>query len=85
MGIENLFGGASDLSDFSITTRLSFDAMVHAAKIEVNEEGATAAAATATKSKIALEHFICNHPFLFTIYNNRFEEILFTGIYRDPQ
>lgn len=62
---------------------------VHRARIEVTEEGTTAAAATAIftfRSSRPTEPaiFNANHPFVYLIYNKVEHNILFTGIYRSP-
>lgn len=83
-----MFGGDADLSGFSENISVSFDDMIHKAKIEVDEEGSTAAAATGIMSRAMPMFkpepikFHCNHPFAFTINDRATEEILFAGIYR---
>ncbi|KAL0113662.1 hypothetical protein PUN28_012655 [Cardiocondyla obscurior] len=62
---------------------------VHRARIEVSEEGTTAAAATAIftfRSSRPTEPVIfkANYPFIFLIYNKAEQTILFTGIFRSP-
>ncbi|XP_043259822.1 serine protease inhibitor 88Ea-like [Colletes gigas] len=62
---------------------------VHRARIEVTEEGTTAAAATALfmfRSGRPLQPaiFNANHPFLYLIYDKPMRTILFSGIYRAP-
>ncbi|KAK1132270.1 hypothetical protein K0M31_016390 [Melipona bicolor] len=62
---------------------------VHRARIEVTEEGTTAAAATALytwRSGRPLQPavFNANHPFLYFIYEKPTRNILFSGIYRSP-
>lgn len=62
---------------------------VHRARIEVNEEGTTAAAATALLSfrsgrPLQPAVFKANHPFLYFIYEKPTRTILFCGIYRSP-
>lgn len=62
---------------------------VHRARIEVTEEGTTAAAATAVftfRSSRPTEPavFNANHPFVYLIYDKSSRTILFTGIYRVP-
>lgn len=89
MGVGNLFNNDADLSGFSETTALKFDDAVHKAKIEIDEEGATAAAATAIfsfRSSRPTEpaQFKCNHPFLFLIHDQKSKEILFAGVYHGP-
>ena len=65
---------------------LPFDEVIHKAKIEVNEEGSVAAAATAAFSRgiVIPVQFHCDHPFIFMISNLVTNEALFTGVYRGP-
>lgn len=62
---------------------------VHRARIEVTEDGTTAAAATALfsfRSSRPAEPavFNANHPFVYLIYDTVTHTILFNGIYRSP-
>lgn len=88
MGIDNLFG--VPLTGFSDDTPVSFDDMMHKAKIEIDEEGSVAAAATATMSrsmsfmKPEPVNFHCDHPFVFMINDRVTQEVLFAGVYRGP-
>ncbi|XP_055375067.1 serine protease inhibitor 88Ea-like [Condylostylus longicornis] len=89
IGINDLFTGRANLKTFSDSTNLALGDALHVAKIKVDEEGSTAAAATALfsfRSARPLEptEFICNHPFLFLIYDHKLKAILFAGIYRSP-
>lgn len=89
MGVGNLFDSDANLKGFSETTDLKLDDAVHKAKIEINEEGSTAAAATVLfsfRSSRPLEpsEFHCNHPFMFLIHDQKSKEILFAGVYRGP-
>ena len=70
-------------------TSLHLGDAVHRAKVEVDEEGTTAAAATALfsfRSSRPAEPavFNANHPFLYLIYDRPNQAILFSGIYRSP-
>lgn len=90
MGIRNLFEPTANLTGFSDRVNLHLDDAVHKAKIEVNEEGSTAAAATVLfsfRSSRPLEpaQFFCNHPFMFLIYDHKSRAILFAGVYRGPE
>lgn len=84
MGVEHLFGG--NYQEISKTTHLLFDDMIHKAKIIVDEEGTTAAAATGVVSRgfsfKKVPDFICDHPFAYVIYDKSFDEVLFAGVYR---
>lgn len=89
MGVKKLFGSEAKLSGFSNSTHLYFDDIVHKAKLEVDEEGSTAAAATAAAGKGCVPapiaepvQFHCDHPFVFFINDAFSNEILFAGIYR---
>lgn len=89
LGIGNLFDSSADLSGFFDEGNVNLDDAVHKAKIEINEEGSTAAAATVLfsfRSSRPLEpaQFFCNHPFLFLIYDHKSKGILFTGVYKGP-
>ncbi|XP_006562425.1 serine protease inhibitor 88Ea isoform X1 [Apis mellifera] len=64
-------------------------AAVHRARIEVTEEGTTAAAATAIYTfrsgrPLVPTVFNANHPFVYFIYEKPKRTILFAGIYRNP-
>jgi len=89
MGINSIFDHGADFSDFSVTNNIMFGDAKHVAKIKVDEEGSTAAAATVLFSfrsarPIEPVSFECNRPFLFLIYDHSAKAILFAGIYRDP-
>jgi len=89
MQIGDLFESSSNLAGFSNTTKLHLDDAIQKAKITVDEEGSTAAAATSLfsfRSSRPAEPaiFICNHPFLYLIYDQNSRAILFAGIYRGP-
>lgn len=80
--------GVGDLSsaEFAEKQSLQFDAPIHQAKIEVDEGGTVAAAATRTLTLMSGStlRFICNRPFMFLIHDKRSKEILFAGVYRGP-
>ena len=62
--------------------------VIHKAFIEVNEEGSEAAAATAVMMALCAlpdpPTVMCDHPFLFTIQDNRSGALLFMGRFTQP-
>ncbi|XP_017057595.1 serine protease inhibitor 88Ea [Drosophila ficusphila] len=89
MGIKKMFDETTATFDDLTSEAISIGDSRHVAKIKVDEEGSTAAAATAlftyrSARPVEPAKFECNHPFLFVIYDRTSKSILFTGIYRDP-
>uniref|UniRef100_A0A8D9ACM7 Antichymotrypsin-2 n=2 Tax=Cacopsylla melanoneura TaxID=428564 RepID=A0A8D9ACM7_9HEMI len=87
MGVTDLFTSAADLSRLS-DTPISFGDAVHKARLELDEEGTTAAAATAVfsfRSSRPLEHtkFVANHPFLYFLFDKMSQSILLAGVFND--
>lgn len=92
MGFQSLFDGTANFSSILECKNQTLITIIeHKAKIEVDELGTTAAAATAMEIMIASAprepsiKFNCDHPFIFLIHDAKFNEILFAGIYRDPK
>lgn len=90
MGLGEIFSNDADFSGFSETSKITFNQAIHKAKIEVDENGSRAAAATVIfsfRSSRPIEPvvFHANHPFLFMIYDHKTRAILFAGIYRGPE
>ncbi|XP_046971578.1 serine protease inhibitor 88Ea-like [Vanessa cardui] len=90
MGVGDLFNSSADFSTLSDDHGIVFDDAVHKAKIQVDEEGTVAAAATAIfgfRSSRPAEPsvFIANFPFVYIIYERPTNSVLFMGVYRDPK
>nr|XP_026484360.1 serine protease inhibitor 88Ea-like isoform X1 [Vanessa tameamea] len=90
MGVGDLFNSSADFSTLSEDHGIVFDDAVHKAKIQVDEEGTVAAAATAIfgfRSSRPAEPsvFIANFPFVYIIYERPTNSVLFMGVYRDPK
>ena len=74
----------------SAADALFISAVVHKAMVEVNEEGAEAAAATIVRTALSgalpppVVTFRADHPFLFAIRDTRIDAILFLGRVADP-
>lgn len=89
MGMEKPFEpGVADFSGMDGSQLLFIDFIVHKAYIEVMEEGTEAAAATGVGVGITAapeeKVFYANHPFLFTIQDERTGSILFMGRVINP-
>lgn len=89
MGVGDLFKNSSDLTALTGGNEVLFNDAVHKAKVSIDENGTVAAASTAMftfRSSRPLEpiEFICNHPFLYFIYDNLSQTILFMGVYNSP-
>ena len=69
---------------------LEVDDVIHKAVIKVDEKGTEAAAATAMEWMAEcwnepLPPFIVDRPFLFVIYDDLAEKMLFTGYLQEPE
>lgn len=59
--------------------------LLHEAKIEIDEKGATAATSSSIMRKVSgPEYFECTRPFMFVIHDKKIDEILFAGTYHGP-
>ncbi|XP_067461656.1 hibernation-specific plasma protein HP-55-like [Thunnus thynnus] len=87
MGMTDMFGDRADLSGISEETELLVSEVVQKAALDVDEAGATVAAATGT---VTLEAFIIypvlkfNRPFMVLITEHTTENILFMGKIINP-
>ncbi|MDF1661584.1 MAG: serpin family protein [Planctomycetota bacterium] len=87
MGMPVAFGAKADFSGIDGTKELKISEVVHKAFVDVNEEGTTAAAATAVvmaEKASAAESFRADHPFIFIIRDQLSGTILFMGRVADP-
>ncbi|KAH0945647.1 hypothetical protein HN011_006236 [Eciton burchellii] len=91
LGAGEVFSSSADLRGFVADGEQSLHLgnAVHRARIEVTEEGTTAAAATAIlsfRSSRPTEPaiFNANHPFVYMIYDKPTRSIIFSGIFRGP-
>ena len=91
LGITDLFDASlANLTGFDPRGGLSVSKAVHKSFVEVNEEGTEAAAATAliqfrVARPIGPQKFVCNHPFMFILFDNVTKNILFMGAYKNPK
>nr|AIO11228.1 serpin [Hesperophylax occidentalis] len=90
MGVGDLFEPTSDFSYLTGTVGPHFNDAVHKAKINVDEDGTVASAATAVfsfRSSRPTEptRFICNHPFVYFIYDKISNAVTFMGVFREPK
>lgn len=91
-GISEAFVGENGFRAMSDDPEVHLSQVLHKAVVEVNEEGTTAAAATAgvmMTRAIMIEPppklFTVDRPFLFLIRDVRTGTLMFTGIVQDPE
>ncbi|XP_031165513.1 serpin A3-3-like [Sander lucioperca] len=89
MGMKDMFGGRANLKGISEKQGLAVSSVVHQAKLDVDEAGATAAAVTgisiertAPLAPVPVLKF--NRPFVVIITERNTEEILFLGKIINP-
>nr|CAL85524.1 CG6687 protein [Drosophila melanogaster] len=91
MGVNTMFTRNATFGDLTADPiSLVIDDAQHLAKIKVDEVGSTAAAATILLVSRSSRQpdptkFNCNHPFVFLIYDEKVDTILFAGVYSDPR
>ena len=90
LGIHTAFSQAADFSGIA-QAQLHISEVVHKSFIDVNENGAEAAAATGILTKISAVvmqpnpvSFNADHPFLFAIRDRATDTMLFLGRVNDP-
>ncbi|XP_042242620.1 serine protease inhibitor 2.1-like [Homarus americanus] len=86
LGIRDLFSVYADLSIYDPSKSIKAKDTIHKAVVEVNEKGSEAGAATGISFdfRSGAKRFSCNRPFLFFIQDNHTNNILFMGVYRQP-
>lgn len=84
MQIDHLLGGDGDFSAVSKDASLFFEEIMHVTRMEVDENGSTASAATYDTYRGEVEQFVCDRPFVFTVYDKVLGQVLFTGVYSNP-
>lgn len=92
MGMKDAFSASADFSGMDGTKSLSISDVVHKAYVDVDEEGTEAAAATAVVMQLTsvIEKdpafvFMADHPFIFTIQDDKTGNILFVGRICNPE
>ncbi|XP_008293923.1 alpha-1-antitrypsin homolog [Stegastes partitus] len=88
MGMTDMFGDRADLSGISAGKKLAVSEVVHQATLDVDEAGATAAAATGIGIMLMSFRHIpvlkFNRPFMVAITEDTTNEILFMGKIINP-
>lgn len=90
MGLIHPFSDAADFSFMDPAKSIKVDTVIHKAMIEVNEEGAEAAAATAVIMAMRcmieerVPNMVCDHPFMFTIIHKPTKTLMFLGKVINP-
>ena len=88
LGLARAFTHAADFSGMTRERKLNLSAVIHKAKVEVEERGTTAAAATAAlleRTVIQRAVFRADRPFVFLIRDTRTGCILFLGRVTNPR
>ncbi|XP_043929533.1 corticosteroid-binding globulin-like [Protopterus annectens] len=86
MGMTDLFSNEADFSGIGSDPNLQISKILHAAALEVNEQGTEAQASTTVEIEdLALpQSIVFNRPFLLVIYKHDTETILFMGKVMNP-
>ncbi|KAG7201539.1 hypothetical protein KM043_004290 [Ampulex compressa] len=89
MGIRDLFDSNANITAVASQAPLRVAGVVQNAKIEVDEDGTVAAAATGVMivplMTPTIQNFTANRPFLFAIVDLETNSTLFTGRFMRPQ
>ncbi|NP_001086240.1 serpin family I member 1 S homeolog isoform X1 [Xenopus laevis] len=89
LGITKIFSGEADLSAISDSKDLFVAKVVHKSFLEVNEEGAEAAASSGmianSRMAVLYPQVIVDHPFFFLIRNRKTGSVLFMGRVMHPE
>lgn len=85
--IREIFGSKANLSGIIEDGSVLVNSLIHKTRIEVDEEGTVAAAATGAIviPLIGSTAVIINRPFIFCIYHQETAHIVFEGILLNPQ
>ena len=84
LGMKQAFGPGADFSGIA-DARLFISKIIHEARIEVDEAGTEAAAATAVVMRKSMPpRVVADHPFLFLIRDTASGAILFMGRVENP-
>ncbi|KAG8312703.1 hypothetical protein J6590_018343 [Homalodisca vitripennis] len=86
MNVGDMFQSTADLSTLTEIPRgLSFSGAIHKAKIQVDERGTEAAAATAVISaRVGVDSFTADSPFVYFLYDKLSNTVLFCGVFNSP-
>ncbi|KAJ0019519.1 hypothetical protein NQD34_007088 [Periophthalmus magnuspinnatus] len=88
MGVTDMFGDRADLSGLAEGKKLVVSEVVHKAALDVDEKGATAAAATGVTITLLSFRYVpvlkFDHPFMVLILDRETQDILFMGKIINP-
>ncbi|XP_029688169.1 alpha-1-antitrypsin homolog [Takifugu rubripes] len=88
MGMVDMFGDRADLSGIAEGQQLAVSDVVHQATLDVDEAGATAAAATGITITLHSYYYVpvlkFNRPFMVIITDHSSDNILFMGKITNP-
>ncbi|KAL9694255.1 hypothetical protein quinque_013540 [Culex quinquefasciatus] len=81
LSMGKLFENSANFSDFSKKAQIGFDEVLQQSKIVVNEASATVASSFRSSRPTDPAMFHCNHPFIFVIYDNATQAVLFNVLF----
>lgn len=86
MGVTNVFQDTADFCRLEKTQNLKLNKIKQIAKVDVNEVGTEAAAATSVHvvAKGMPRDFICDYEFMYFIYHKTANTVMFAGTYTQP-
>ncbi|RZC35848.1 serpin B6, partial [Asbolus verrucosus] len=86
--IQDIFGPNANLTGIVAQENIKINKIIHKTKVEVNEQGTRAAAATAAVviplMGTTTQRIVADHPFVFFIYHKESRNIIFEGIFVEP-
>jgi len=87
--IQEIFGSNANLTGIIAQENIKINNIVHKTKVEVNEQGTRAAAATAAivipLMGSTTQKIVADRPFIFFIYHRESRNIIFEGILTEPK
>jgi serpin B len=89
LGVKDAFSGSADFSGITGNKDLHISSFAHSCKIELNERGVEAAAASAIvmslkSAPVSITNFTANRPFYYFLMDKKTNFIIIAGWYKIP-